>query len=98
MRRLLHPALLAAAPVEQAILLDVESLVFISGNTSLPISKRLAALRKGFFAPGHDAHVWLQYWYPDSLAMEHVAILVAGDLTKFWADGDETQILEIVPA
>jgi len=35
-----------------------------SADPSLPDSERLKYLRYAFFAPGHDASVWLRGWYP----------------------------------
>jgi len=35
-----------------------------------PTEERLAALRKGFFAPNHDATVWLDGWYPKTMQMQ----------------------------
>ena len=36
-----------------------------SGDPVLSDSERLKSLRLAFFAPGNDARVWLQGWYPD---------------------------------
>ena len=36
-----------------------------SGDPSLPENDRLKSLQLAFFAPGNDASVWLQGWYPD---------------------------------
>jgi pimeloyl-ACP methyl ester carboxylesterase len=92
------PAIVVAAGGGQEIPTNIAGLPFVAGNTSLPVATRLAALQTGFFAPGHDAHIWLDGWYPDTLAMEHGAILAAGDLTAFWAGANTTQVLEIIPA
>jgi pimeloyl-ACP methyl ester carboxylesterase len=35
-----------------------------SGNLSLPEGQRLKYLQQAFFAPGHDARLWLSGWYP----------------------------------
>lgn len=35
-----------------------------AGDPALSESQRLAALRTGFFAPGHDPGVWLKGWHP----------------------------------
>ena len=34
-----------------------------AGDPSLPEARRLECLQKAFFAPGHDASVWLEGWY-----------------------------------
>lgn len=39
-------------------------------NLSLPQEKQLEYLRKAFFAPGSDATVWLNGWYPETHHME----------------------------
>ena len=49
-----------------------------SANPILPESERLKALQFAFFAPGNDARIWLQGWYPDVLAAERLA----GDRTS----------------
>ncbi|KAL5603903.1 hypothetical protein FOVSG1_006653 [Fusarium oxysporum f. sp. vasinfectum] len=92
------PAIVVASPGGQKIPKDIAGIPFVTGNTSLPVATRLAALEKAFFAPGHDAHIWLNGWYPDTLTMEHGAIEAAGDLTKFWAGANSTQVLELIPA
>ena len=34
-----------------------------AGDPTLPETARLASLREGFFAPGHDPRVWLSGWH-----------------------------------
>ena len=36
-----------------------------AGDPALADAERLKYLRAAFFAPGHDASVWLQGWYPE---------------------------------
>jgi pimeloyl-ACP methyl ester carboxylesterase len=36
-----------------------------AGDPSLADAERLEYLRAAFFAPGHDASVWLKGWYPE---------------------------------
>ncbi|KAJ5171399.1 alpha/beta fold family hydrolase [Penicillium coprophilum] len=76
----------------------VAQVPFVAGNTSLPLSERLEALQSAFFVRGHDAHVWLDGWYHDVLAMEHAAVEKYGSLKEHWAGGDNTQVLELIPA
>ncbi|EAW15371.1 alpha/beta fold hydrolase [Aspergillus clavatus NRRL 1] len=92
------PAIIVAAPGGIDLPTDVAQLPFVAGNTSLPLSERLEALQSAFFAPGHDAHVWLDGWYPDVLAMEHDSVKAYGSLTQHWAGGNNTQVLELIPA
>jgi pimeloyl-ACP methyl ester carboxylesterase len=51
----------------------VREAIKASANLSLPDEARLAALQFAFFAPGHDAHAWLEGWHPDVLAAERIA-------------------------
>jgi pimeloyl-ACP methyl ester carboxylesterase len=44
-----------------------------SADPSLPEAERLKALQLAFFAPGNDARAWLEGWYPDVLAAQHMA-------------------------
>ena len=65
---------------------DIAKMPFIAGDTAAPESERLAALRKAFFAPGHDASIWLNGWYPATLQMQHEAAKKSG-LQDSWACG-----------
>jgi pimeloyl-ACP methyl ester carboxylesterase len=59
------------------------------------VEERLAALKKGFFAPGHDPAVWLQGWYPETMRMEvHCASTVPQ--SEYWSAGS-APILEVIP-
>jgi pimeloyl-ACP methyl ester carboxylesterase len=44
-----------------------------SGDPSLADSERLKYLRAAFFAPGHDASVWLKGWYPEVNESQYAA-------------------------
>ncbi len=66
---------------------------FIAGDPSRPDTERLAALRKAFFAPGHDPTPWLAGWHPATLAMQRAAAK-ATDLKRYWTVGD-APVLEI---
>jgi pimeloyl-ACP methyl ester carboxylesterase len=59
------------------------------------VDERLAALRKGFFAPGHDAGIWLQGWHPETMKME-VSSASTVPASEFWAAGS-APVLEIIP-
>jgi pimeloyl-ACP methyl ester carboxylesterase len=52
---------------------DVRASIKASADLSLPQEQRLAALQFAFFAPGNDAHAWLEGWHPDALAAERIA-------------------------
>ncbi|CAG8188465.1 unnamed protein product [Penicillium salamii] len=92
------PAIVVAAPGGIDLPTDIAKMPFIAGNTSLSIPERLKALRKAFFAPNHDAHFWLDGWYPDVLAMEHAAVQAYGSLASHWGGAETTQVLELIPA
>jgi pimeloyl-ACP methyl ester carboxylesterase len=44
-----------------------------SADITLPDAERLKYLRATFFAPGHDAGVWLKGWYPEVNASQFAA-------------------------
>jgi pimeloyl-ACP methyl ester carboxylesterase len=44
-----------------------------SADVTLPDVERLKYLRSTFFAPGHDASVWLKGWYPEVNASQFAA-------------------------
>ena len=52
---------------------DVRAAIKAAADLSLPQAQRLAALQFAFFAPGNDAHAWLDGWHPDVLAAERIA-------------------------
>ncbi|KAL4875419.1 Alpha/Beta hydrolase protein [Aspergillus karnatakaensis] len=92
------PAIVVAAPGGITLPPEIATMPFIAGNTSLPLSTRLSALKTAFFAPGHNPRIWLDGWYPDGLAMEHGAVEAYGSLEGHWGGGNETQVLEVIPA
>ena len=56
----------------------VREAIRASANPALPNAQRLAALQFAFFAPGNDAHAWLEGWHPEVLAAQRLA----GDRTS----------------
>jgi pimeloyl-ACP methyl ester carboxylesterase len=52
---------------------DIAKTPLMIGDPSVPEAERLAALKRAFFAPGHDARPWLDGWYPETLRMQHGA-------------------------
>jgi pimeloyl-ACP methyl ester carboxylesterase/alkylhydroperoxidase family enzyme len=64
-------------------------------NLSAPMEVRLAALRKGFFAPGHDPSMWLDGWYPDTMKMQ-VQSVRQTDIDDIRNAGS-APVLEIIP-
>lgn len=74
----------------------VNSAPMRAGDPTLPEATRLAALRMAFFAPGHDASIWLTGWYPETLAMQ-VDCVHRTDVAHYWGAGD-APVLEIIAA
>ncbi|TFW35645.1 alpha/beta fold hydrolase [Massilia horti] len=57
-----------------------------SAELSLPDAERLKSIQYAFFAPGHDAKVWLHGWYPEVSESQRMA----GKATKqseWWSGG-----------
>lgn len=57
--------------------LDVRAAIRLSADLAAPADERIKAMQFVFFAPGNDASVWLDGWYPEVLAAQRIA----GDLT-----------------
>jgi pimeloyl-ACP methyl ester carboxylesterase len=95
-----HPhlvrALVLAATTTTDFSDDLAAQPFIAGDTARPRAERLAALRRAFFAPGHDPAPWLDGWYPGTLAMQGAAV-AAVPVTEYWAGG-EVPVLELIGA
>jgi pimeloyl-ACP methyl ester carboxylesterase len=64
-----------------------------SADLSLPDAERLKSLQFAFFAPGHDASVWLRGWYPDVNESQRLA----GKATKQsdWWSGGKVPMLDL---
>ena len=95
-----HPdlvrALVLAATTTTDFSDDLAAQPFVAGDTTRPREERLAALRRAFFAPGHDPTPWLDGWSPETLAMQGAAV-AAVPVTEYWAGGD-VPVLELVAA
>ncbi len=59
-------------------------------------SERLAHLQQAFFAPGHDASVWLHGWYPQWRAAYRLAAAVPAK--DFWWATSNAPILDLQAA
>ena len=55
-------------------------------DLTLPDAERLKYLRSTFFAPGHDASVWLEGWYPEVNASQRAAGLATRQ-DEWWGAG-----------
>ena len=95
-----HPALVKAVVLAAAqaskVSEDIARSPFVAGDPSAPRADRLAALRKAFFAPNHDASLWLDGWYPETLAMQRAAVGAVA-LSEYWPCGS-VPLLEIIAA
>jgi pimeloyl-ACP methyl ester carboxylesterase len=93
-----HPgkarAVILAAASTRAVPPEINNAPFVAGDPALPKEERLAALRLAFFAPGHDASIWLSGWYPQTLAMQRAAV-TGIDIGRYWSAGT-APILEIL--
>jgi pimeloyl-ACP methyl ester carboxylesterase len=58
---------------EPSVSPEVREAIDKSGDLSLPEADRLRYLQLAFFAPGHDAHVWLTGWHPETEKAENIA-------------------------
>ena len=59
-----------------------------SADLSLPDAERLKSIQYAFFAPGHDARVWLNGWYPEVSESQRLA----GKATRqsdWWSGGNK---------
>ncbi len=67
-----------------------------AGDPSLPDAARLKYLQKAFFAPGHDASVWLKGWHPEVDESQ----FAAGRATKQseWWPGGKAPLLDLQAA
>lgn len=64
-----------------------------AGDVTRPEAERLEALRFAFFAPGHDARVWLTGWHPEVDESQ----FTAGRATKQseWWPGGNAPLLDV---
>jgi pimeloyl-ACP methyl ester carboxylesterase len=58
---------------EPSVSPEVREAIEKSGDLSLPDADRLRFLQLAFFAPGHDPHVWLGGWHPETEKAENAA-------------------------
>ncbi len=95
-----HPDLVKAVILSSAqaskVPEDIATTPFIAGDPSAPEADRLAALRKAFFAPNHDASIWFGGWYPETLKMQRAAVKAVPS-SNYWACGS-VKLLEVIPA
>jgi pimeloyl-ACP methyl ester carboxylesterase len=94
-----HPALVRGIALMAAAARtfpdELRAVVQQSADASLPDEQRLAALRKGFFLPAHDASVWLRGWAPAANKAQGVAAS-ATKQAEYWQAGT-VPMLDLVP-
>lgn len=73
---------------------ELHAVVEAAGDLSRPVPERLAALSKGFFAPGHDPSPWLAGWAPEAVAIQRRAV-AATPQASYWQAGD-VSLLDLV--
>jgi pimeloyl-ACP methyl ester carboxylesterase len=75
---------------------ELSEAVSKAGDPSLPDAERLKYLRMAFFAPGHDASVWLKGWHPEVDESQSTA----GRATKQseWWPGGKAPLLDLQAA
>lgn len=73
---------------------DLSKAIEIAMTPEAPEADRLAALRRAFFAEGHDPRPWLEGWHPRLVAAQRAA-RAATDRDSWWPSG-RAPILDIV--
>ena len=88
-------AILAAA-ITTEIAPEIRASINGSFDMSLSEGQRLAHLQRGYFAPGHDARVWLPGWHPPVARMQREA--TAATTERSWLRAAERVPLLYVAA
>ncbi|WP_319824063.1 alpha/beta hydrolase [Thalassovita sp.] len=73
---------------------DLSKAIDVAMAPEAPEADRLAALRRGFFAEGHDPRRWLEGWHP-ALVVAQRAARAATERDSWWPSGT-APILDIV--
>ena len=83
--KLVRGVIIAAAAAKQYPP-DLSAAVGKSGDPSLPDAERLKYLNYAFFAPGHDARIWLTGWWPEASRSQNLAAK-ATKQSEWWSAG-----------
>jgi len=70
---------------------EISRAITSSFDLSLPDAERLSHLKRAYFAPGHDAAVWLTGWHPAVARAQRAAR--AGTAGRAWLRAAETKPL-----
>ncbi|HVZ08228.1 alpha/beta fold hydrolase [Rhodopila sp.] len=85
-----HPhrvrGVILAAAAARTLAPDLREALAIAGDPTQPRQARLSALRKAFFAPGHDPSPWLHNWHP-AAARSQRAAGAATPIEDWWHAG-----------
>jgi pimeloyl-ACP methyl ester carboxylesterase len=92
-----HPALVRgvviAAAASKQYPPELSVAVGKSGDLSLPPEERLPYIQTTFFAPGHDASIWLDGWHPEASEAQRIA--AAGTRQAEWWTTGMAPILDL---
>ena len=78
---MVRAVVLLAASIGTDIDPGIRSSIDGSFDPALPEEERLRHLRRGYFAPGNDARVWLGGWHPAVARMQRAATAATRDRT-----------------
>jgi pimeloyl-ACP methyl ester carboxylesterase len=84
-------AVILAAAQASGVPKEIAEGPFTAGDPNTPESERLTTLQKAFFAPGHDARIWLEGWHFETLTMQHAAAQVL-PASSYWAGGNASML------
>ncbi len=70
---------------------EISRAITSSFDLSLPDAERLRHLQRAYFAPGHDASVWLPGWHPDVARAQRAARVATQD--RAWLRAAEAKPL-----
>lgn len=72
---------------------DLGADLLVAADPGRPVEERLAALRRAFFAPGHDPSAWLDGWVPATLAAQR-----ASSPVPKWKNAGTVPLLDLIAA
>ncbi|WP_149537298.1 alpha/beta fold hydrolase [Siccirubricoccus phaeus] len=87
---LVRGVVLLAASIGVKAAPDIRAAIDGSFDPALPEAERLRHLQRGYFAPGHDARVWLSGWHPPVAHMQRAATAATDEAWKRVADRVQT--------
>lgn len=91
---LVRGVILVAASGRAPFSEEIKQAIANSSDLSIPDAERVRYLARGYFAPGHDASVWLPGWYPAAQAVQWQAFRKT-KLDDYIAAGGKVPILDI---